>query len=1372
MNVVGLESWHAVVGLGTDGGQGLADGDVLARGVHLLWALRPDLSFPGQGYHVSRRAHREPEWVCSDPANGLLPPRDGLTSWKWLDYEFEVDPGAVLVDLNACPPNGALRLPGLRSLTVRAPRRKAAVRAVGVGPPPLMEVLDGAGAAARMIARRRAARRGNGGWEAAVWAEDAVVCRLIGDDMRICGVCFGDADEVGGWQPLHERPILVPVVTPGTENDPANLHGTGATRAEANRRLSATLPDRADLAGAFANGLGPLVEALLRDGRGAVLPADATDTAVAATPPRLGMRTAQLLALMAVDPDVSRMLGLYWHDPVNQGSWDYKVVAHHGDVRYPGRTVTFDGLAEGDVGSPTLALKGVTFTGTAGLETVATNSGRALRVTAPRIGTAAGLRLDPPMPAVTLRLDGNPAVQFAAWRGAQRVATAFALFGAATLEDADGIDAVTWSTGPLDLVEVELYERAGVVGDLAAYAWRLSPAVPETVQELVLTEAGAAAEPTRLDPDGATDGATGLVGLDWGESSPVRDAGRPVRVHVGRARAADGHGTPPVMEIRNAERPAPAFTDSPAAARRRPGPDVPHRWIERGLPPSSYAWSVRGIDAFGRLSEWSERRVVAVPIGTVPPPPDAVGAAYLDPADPYLPDEQRTFVDRDGPGLLVWWTWPADRRISAPGVEPNGEFRVYVYARRGDPNVLDGTVLAVVDLGDRSRLETGLMMPGGADGLAGERLRVGGTSFAVVANTAGANASIEVAHLTAPTARPATGPFTVHLSETSGLRTDLAVPRTFGADVHTEPVGSLPRVTARILSVVETGGSATVMLDHALPASPGTPGRLVSGGIAFRVLSQSPASASLEVKGVVQPDGVTAWPVANELCTVWPGARYQVWLPGIDAGPAAAERLALTLVAVSTCDVDAVILHDPVPPNLPARTRSPGHEAQESRTGHEARDSRTGHEARDSRTGLEGPLSRVARVSVPHRGTPSAVRVELPPEQGGDIPADLAEPADWYGRAAYGLEFAPVSGAVGYRVLRASVAALFENDRGARQAGVEPYTGGPFDDLGASEEWLAEHHPAISVADLTSDLETHPDALAVLAAWRGWSAWYYPRKLNRAVMALAELPCNEEAFRPAHAGTIAASPFADTLDGRGLGRFAYRVRSVDASGNSGAWSAAFPLVEVRDVTPPAMPVLVSLLAGENKVTARWLRGPEPDLAEYRIWRAGSPEPLADVRRAEPLTVVRADTADVAGLLSYSDEDLPGLRTYFYRVAAVDTWGNVSRPTPAAAARVVDTLPPNPPAWVAAAWVTDRGRQAVRLSWRADEKALTCELQRRPLGGGVWRSVSPEIGATASAYDFTFVDRTAEVGVAYDYRVLAKDAAGNATVDFTIQPVRP
>ena len=1239
--IVSLEPWHAVIALGTDGGQPLADGDELARGVHLLWTLRPELGFPAEGYDVYRRRHRPPEWGCLDPPNGLLPPK-GRTQWEFLDTQLAVEGDGVRLDADACPPTGAAHVVGQGSLTVMEPRRRAAVRAVGQGDPPLVEVLADTGDGRQVIASAPADAREGGGWSAEVWAQGIVGCRLSGEDMRICVVCFGDADETGGWQKLNEQPVLTPVVTPGTANEPANLHGPDATRAEARGRLSASLPRAAKdaLSAGFAD-VGELVEDALRDGRGALLPAAATDTTGARTPPRLALATLGAVAVTAVDPDVARMLGLYWHDPVDDGRFDYKVVARHGAVRFPGPVIAFGELAPGAAGS-TLDVDGVHFVGTAGLEIVASGRTRALRVPAPVIGTAAGLRLDRTVPAITLQVADATGTAFTAWRGSQRVASAVAFIGRVALEDPGGIDAVTWSVGPLDLLEVELHPRAGLVGDLPAYAWRLSPTRPDPVHGLDLTEVASAVEPTRLRPDGTLDDATGVVGLDWRATSAASDPGRPVRVHVGRA----DPGAEP--EVRNADRPAAAFARSPGNA--RPGPDVPRRWIEHGLAAGSYGWSVRGIDVFGRLGDWSEERMVAVGAGVVPPPPDAVTAAYLDPADPSLPDEHRALAERDGPGLLVEWTWPAGHRIAAPGVD---EFRVY--ARRDDPNALAGAVLSVTDRGDRSRLRTDRAVPGGRDDLAGERLRVGGASFAILGND---GAQIEVAHLTSPTERPTTGPFAIDLSPTCPLHTDLAVPRGFGPPIHVEPAGALPRVTARVTAVA----ADSVTLADPLPPGDLVPGLLASGGIAYTVVEQH--SATVTVRGAAQPDGSVALPAVGADATLWPGARYRAWLPGQGARPHDDERWAMTLVAVSACDVDAVVPPEPVPPHLPRRAA-----------------------ARRGGTGLEGPLSRVARVVVPHRDAPGAVVVALPD---GDIPADRAEPADWYGRAAYRLGFAPVPGATEYRVLRASVASLFEADRAARRDGLPPYAGGAAD---------------VDYAELS----------------------------NREVMALAELACNEPAFLPA--GTVAAPPFDDTLDGRGLGRFVYRVRSVDASGNAGPWSAAFPLVETRDVTAPAVPTLTSVLGGENRITTQWSAGTEPDLAEYRIWRADSREALDDVRRLEPTATVPADTH------RFDDEGLPGLRTFYYRVAAVDAAGNVSPATPATAARVVDTTPPAPPAWVAA----ERTARGVRLAWRATEAGLTCVLQRRPLGGGVWRDVSGALEPDDPPDGFAHLDRTRRRG---------------------------
>ena len=171
--------------------------------------------------------------------------------------------------------------------------------------------------------------------------------------------------------------------------------------------------------------------------------------------------------------------------------------------------------------------------------------------------------------------------------------------------------------------------------------------------------------------------------------------------------------------------------------------------------PGDFLESVRGIDGFGRLGPWSEPRELRAPTGTIPPAPTVSWPPILTRRIRTPSPEQRALVHRDGSGLVVQWTWTAERRLATPQVEPHGEFRIYV--RHDDPNLLEGVVRSATDLGDRSRLATDCVVPGARRGLAGERLRVGQNSFTVLDNAAGSHAWFEVATLP-PNRAPDDGP--------------------------------------------------------------------------------------------------------------------------------------------------------------------------------------------------------------------------------------------------------------------------------------------------------------------------------------------------------------------------------------------------------------------------------------------------------------------------------------------------------------------------------------------------------------------------------------------------------------------------------------
>ena len=1362
--------WHHVIALGTDGGDPCANGDTLGPGVHLLWTMSPELGFPVHGYEVLRRRHRQPEWTCTVFDAGNVPPA-GSTSWSWQDWRFEADPGPVRFLGHACGTLPGLFLPGTQTLTVVPGPTSVAIRASGSGVAPVVETLGPD--LVTVVARERAQADGADRWAVESWVSEVGAVRFSGEELRVCSLCFGLADEQSGWMPLTQLPVLLPVVRAGTANTSLNLQDRSATVATARARLSPTLPgDVADrLAQAFGERPRQAVEQLLRDGRQARLPSSAEEQGSARTAPSLLLGTAALVAVGALDPDVSRMLGLTWYDPVTDGRWDYQVVARHGAVTYPSRTVGFDDLELAPLTAGVLTRDGLTFASSSGLEVVDAGTGRhALRVAAPMPGSVAGVGLTSPVQAVTLRLAEDAAgVELAAWHGGVLAGTAATAGGVARLEHLPGIDAVSWTGGPVDLVEVGLFPRAGQVGDIPAFAWNMAPVRPRPVGRLRISELAAVPQSPAVRADGTAGDEIAVVGLDWADDDPadddpagddVSDAARPVRVHVARAFRGDGTtaGDAGAFTMRNAHRPAVAFARSRRPGPAWPGPDVPHRWTERLTADGWYRWRVRGIDVFGRLGPWSAESEVEVSGRPAPPAPDGVAARYLDPADPYLSDEERALAAA-GPGLLVQWAWPAERRLQAPWVGPAGEFRVYL--RRGDPNLVQGTVTGVTRDGDRSRLATDLTWPGAADALAGGLLRVGAASFEIVAHGSGEAMWFDVLNLAGPLERPEPGPFSVRLTPSLGPFTDLTRPQAFGRRVHAEPAGDLPALTSTVLRVTARGASATVTLADPLPGTfaAAAPGLLVSRGVGYRVTGQRAGGADVDVVPASQPgQGGVVLPGPGDRCTVWASVRYQAWVPGVDLTPARDQATSLDLVAVSTSDGDPAVPDDAIW-------------------------SRPGRGSLGGRPGREGATALASALRIPHRTPPPAPLAGRPAD--GDIPAVLAEPADWYGRAHYTLAFPAVPGAAGYRVMRAAVVALCALDQSLRQGQAAPYGdgpfGGPLDDAGPSLAWLAEHYPTLSPADLTADPADPPgpgglpDPALVRVAWRDWAAWYYPALSNRQLMELGDLDTHRDAFLPAHPGTVPGPSFRDTFDGRGLGRFLYRLVPADASGNAGDWSRTFPVVQVRDVTPPATPVLLSAAGAPGVIVLTWQAGTEPDLSGYRIWRAERSGDLADIRR----TPAYAEVAPAADGLSqaWSDPGTAALTDYYYRVAAFDVSGNVSAPTVVTRARALDLDPPDPPAWDRAERVLRRVsdgallpadaaqdpaqiyQPAVALAWTAGEDGVTCRIERALDGERLYSARSDWLSAVDGPRGFAFADEASPVQTA-TYRVRARDAAGN------------
>src|SRR5262249_31935159 len=141
-------------------------------------------------------------------------------------------------------------------------------------------------------------------------------------------------------------------------------------------------------------------------------------------------------------------------------------------------------------------------------------------------------------------------------------------------------------------------------------------------------------------------------------------------------------------------------------------------------------------------------------------------------------------------------------------------------------------------------------------------------------------------------------------------------------------------------------------------------------------------------------------------------------------------------------------------------------------------------------------------------------------------------------------------------------------------------------------------------------------------------------------------------------------------------------------------------VRLPRVVPPRPPRVTKVVAGEKRITLTWASNREPDLLEYRVYRADSAAAAGDLRlmtRLAPAVPADRDPAARPAAVEWTDDPVPGLTDLWYRVVAVDRvdptdpragGGNVSEPSPPVKARAVDTLPPNLPVWLAGEWVAD------------------------------------------------------------------------------------
>jgi hypothetical protein len=815
----------AMIGAGSPGGRARADGSTLEPGVHLRWQFASELGFPKGGFDLYRRAENLGHyWRC-----GGFREAD-VVGIAWVpDDEDHVRPGVALEFRGessiaaGCKAGftNAASFPGERQVRITFAAPVRVVRLLfrsAAAPMPVVDAFANSGGTAVRVARQSARQQGTD-LRVSLFADCIDFVELRGTDMVLCELCFillqEGRDLFWPQVPLNGRtPIYLPITHP----DWGSPHPHAPDdQAEAESRLPASLPP--DKRGRYAAGFGDELHDILYALVGTTpQPLYRLSHADAKSAAKIDWPGIALLQMLALDPNLARVLGLYWHDtpPSRDVFYDYRVVGHYGAMPYPGRRIRFDDLEVGTRLGTRLLHDGMTIVSPNPIDVVSTvwdgapqtglRVGREIAagpvsITLPMQPSGAGPR------SITLRIVADRAVTAAAYLGTKAVGTRVEGAGEITLdfEESDGITQILLLPGgPIDLVSLVLRNEIGTVGDAVydVFHVRVNSTWPTSAPKL--EPAAVVAAPTGIDRGHLTRNQS-RVDLRWERSEAgghQLNTGAPIFYWIQRADLADDGTTVVRKAILN--------RSAPTLVAERRGVAERAMYSDRGVPGGKYSYAVRGIDLFGVLGDWGPSEHVEVLDRRPPPAPQAVEARYLDPADPWLTDAERSWTLANGSGIKLRWRWPGLFALQAPDVvEPAGEFRAYFTS--GAPNRFDGAVSAVTTSGATSALTTNISWPGAADALAGQAIRVGQNFFTVTGNTAGANCVITVANLTLPALAPAPGPCSLTLSSRHPAWRDYRKAINWQRRLAVAPAIKTAAVSGRVTRVAPLNAAGAVM---------------------------------------------------------------------------------------------------------------------------------------------------------------------------------------------------------------------------------------------------------------------------------------------------------------------------------------------------------------------------------------------------------------------------------------------------------------------------------------------------------------------------------------------------------------------------------
>lgn len=655
------------------------------------------------------------------------------------------------------------------------------------------------------------------------------------------------------------------------------------------------------------------------------------------------------------------------------------------------------------------------------------------------------------------------------------------------------------------------------------------------------------------------------------------------------------------------------------------------------LPGLSAALEARAVDALARVVGHDLVVSRALPTGdTASQPFEVRGVTRIEgEPDRYRLELQGPpFVELDpAPGdravlqleleLIVGWAWSGLQRLFYPRARG---FRVH--RERGPLHALRGEVATVTPAASDGtfRVATTLRYDGPAGGLRGGACQLGGSIYEITGHTTGAALRLDVAYRARPVVTPRPGDLVA-----------LSLPAlALGGRDHrrAEHWTGEPRVVPlRAEPAWQVAGDA-VLAANPITADERDP--LVAAGVSWLPANQvyvlasdrfalptdyaDPDARGYVPGALVAFDQTTApgsWQAFNVLWHQRRGERLEVFLqyndPERDRHAPLPPR---TLRSVRYLPGQRYHLRDWV-----ASPLAPGEPTAEWAVGLCTADDR----------GAQGAVGQIASAVAVDRRRPPVPRA----------PRIVAiDRADVHGKSRVALAWdAPASdpGGLHYQVYRALDSAVFTRDLEQRRLRTGAYAGRDrrailIDDDRQFDAWIRCYAHRIGRHELAAGWQdelfvARPAGVrprggsagwtawdAATPTWRAWADRFYPALTEAQIVLLAGRAGNDASFALVHERPLRAREHSDVVDGATSDRYLYRLRTLSAA-LLGSTEMGPPSEPRRPpiVKPATAPVVSRIDAGDQEVVVRWSINREPDLVEYRVYRADAAAALDDLR---------------------------------------------------------------------------------------------------------------------------------------------------------------